>query len=135
MFKRVLLGVVAALTYNSAFAAWDFRGEPNNWGSTRLTAVAGDANKFVIRQTFSSTQDEFKIAKDAAWNESYPAQNFKVAAGKTYDITFFQNCFSSLLLNSNAIIIGKVTLASSGLHSLSRRLGSNEIFTPCFLAY
>ena len=118
MIKRMFLGVMVSVVCSNVFAAWDFRGEPNNWGSTRLTAVAGDANKFVIRQTFSATQDEFKIAKDAAWAESYPAQNFKVAAGKTYDITFFQN--------THAIQVVEVIVNSSSSNSSSSKISSSS---------
>jgi len=142
MFKKVLLAVMASVICSHAFAAWDFRGEPNSWGSTRLTAVVGDANKFVIRQTFSTTQDEFKIAKDAAWTESYPAQNFKVAAGKTYDITFFQNTHaiqvveviassssSSKISSSSSSVISSVSSKSSSSSSRSSSIVSSSSAT------
>jgi len=89
MFKKICLTLASLLAISQAQAAWDFRGEPNGWGTTRMTFVG--ASRHFIRQPFSATQDEFKIASDAGWATSFPAQNFVVAPGKTYDITFFEN--------------------------------------------
>jgi hypothetical protein len=88
MFKKICLTLAGLLAVSQAHA-WDFRGEPNGWGTTRMTFVG--ASRHFIRQSFSATQDEFKIASDSGWATAFPAQNFVVAPGKTYDITFFEN--------------------------------------------
>ena len=89
MFEKICLVFVGLLAFSQVQAAWDFRGEPNNWGTTRMTFVGGD--RHFIRQAFSTTQDEFKVASEAGWSIAFPAQNFHVAPAKTYDITFFEN--------------------------------------------
>ncbi len=88
MYKKILLSSVALLCASQSFAGWEFRGEPNNWGITPLLPVGGD--RHFIRQAFSASQDEFKIAKDGSWAISFPVQNVVVVPGKTYDITFFE---------------------------------------------
>lgn len=88
MYRKILLSGMAILCCSQSFAAWEFRGEPNSWGITPLLPVGGD--RHFIRQSFSASQDEFKIAKDGSWAISFPIPNFIVAPGKVYDITFFE---------------------------------------------
>lgn len=89
MFRKILGLLIGLTTATSSHAAWDFRGEPNGWGTTRM-AFVGESRHF-IRQAFASNQTQFKVARDDGWVVSFPAQNFKVPAGKTYDIIFFEN--------------------------------------------
>lgn len=88
MYRKILLSGMAILCCSQSFAAWELRGEPNSWGITPLLPVGGD--RHFIRQSFSASQDEFKIAKDGSWAISFPIPNFIVAPGKVYDITFFE---------------------------------------------
>jgi hypothetical protein len=86
MLKKILLFNLLMLTCLNSYAAWDFRGEPNNWGTTRMFFLSGD--RHFIRQSFSPSQDEFKIAKEGGWAVSFPVKNFTLAPAKTYDIFF-----------------------------------------------
>ncbi len=89
MTKKILLIMAAAIISFNCNAAWDFRGEPNGWGATRMIFV-GEKRHF-IRQSFFGDQDEFKVARDDGWQVSFPVQNFRVTPSKTFDITFFED--------------------------------------------
>lgn len=66
--------------------SWFFRGTPNNWGTTAMTAVT--ATSFTTCQTFANVANpRFKIDHRGDWAESYPAQDFAVANG-SYQIGF-----------------------------------------------
>ena len=66
--------------------SWFFRGTPNNWGTTAMTAVT--ATSFTTCQTFANVANpRFKIDHRADWTESYPAQDLAVANG-SYQIGF-----------------------------------------------
>jgi glycosidase len=66
--------------------SWSFRGTPNNWGTTAMTASSPTV--FTTCQTFSGVADpRFKIDRFGDWAESYPAQDLRVANG-SYQITF-----------------------------------------------
>ena len=66
--------------------SWQFRGTPNNWGTTPMTATGGAG--FATCQVFAGVTDpRFKIDHFGDWAESYPAQDLRVANG-TYQITF-----------------------------------------------
>lgn len=72
---------------SSALAAdsWQFRGTPNNWGTTAMTASGAS---FTTCQTFAGVSDpRFKIDHYGDWAESYPASDQRVSNG-TYQITF-----------------------------------------------
>ncbi len=70
----------------TAADSWYFRGTPNAWAATAMTAGAGTT--FTTCQTFSGVADpRFKIDHFANWAESYPATDYRVADG-TYQITF-----------------------------------------------
>ena len=59
---------------------WFFRGTPNNWGTTAMTAAA--ATSFTTCQTFANVANpRFKIDHHGDWAETYPAQDFAVANG------------------------------------------------------
>ncbi len=114
MLKKLFVCGAALLASVNTYAAWEFRGEPNNWGITPLTFAGGD--RHVLRQTFSASQDEFKIAKDGSWAINFPVQNFKVAPGKTYDITFFE---SSKIIQAVEVTSSSSIAASSSSSSSS----------------
>ncbi|HEU4728019.1 MAG TPA: alpha-amylase family glycosyl hydrolase [Kofleriaceae bacterium] len=60
--------------------SWQFRGTPNNWGTTAMTAAGGTV--FTTCQTFAGVSDpRFKIDHFGDWAESYPAQDLRVANG------------------------------------------------------
>ena len=66
--------------------SWWFRGTPNNWGTTAMTAVT--ATSFTTCQTFANVASpRFKIDHHADWAESYPAADLAVANG-SYNIGF-----------------------------------------------
>ena len=66
--------------------SWFFRGTPNSWGTTAMTAVTATA--FTTCQTFANVPSpRFKIDHHADWTESYPAQDLAVANG-SYQIGF-----------------------------------------------
>ncbi|HET7500156.1 MAG TPA: alpha-amylase family glycosyl hydrolase [Kofleriaceae bacterium] len=66
--------------------SWQFRGTPNNWGTTAMTAAGGSL--FTTCQTFSGVSDpRFKIDHFGDWAESYPAQDLRVSNG-SYQIQF-----------------------------------------------
>lgn len=65
---------------------WFFRGTPNGWATTAMTAVTATA--FTTCQTFAGVSDpRFKIDHFGDWAESYPAQDLRVADG-SYQIGF-----------------------------------------------
>lgn len=75
----------AAAALAAAADSWFFRGTPNNWGTTAMTA-SGAA--FTTCQTFSGVADpRFKVDHFGDWAENYPAQDYRLANG-TYQITF-----------------------------------------------
>lgn len=96
-FLSLLLIGLAPISQGS-FAAWDFRGDPNNWDQTRMTQVNQDL--WVTQQTFTAGQTGFKIARDDGWNVSFPSTNFIVAPDATYTIRFFES--SSTIQVENA---------------------------------
>ena len=69
-------------------ADWFFRGTPNNWTTTALTAIS--ATEFTTCQSFgaASTSPRFKIDRTGNWSESYPTGDYTVTANQTYKITF-----------------------------------------------
>lgn len=70
---------------------WVFRGTPNSWGKTDMLQ---SGNTFTLCQAFSSSDpgsgNGFKISNGskADWTEAYPAENYPVDVGFSYDITF-----------------------------------------------
>ncbi|HWN67157.1 MAG TPA: alpha-amylase family glycosyl hydrolase, partial [Haliangium sp.] len=69
-------------------ATWYFRGTPNAWGTTAMTAVAGSTTQLETCQTFQNVTDpRFKIDRFGDWAESYPAQDYRVSNG-SYRIVF-----------------------------------------------
>jgi hypothetical protein len=87
--STLMLSSTLMLVSLNSYAAWDFRGEPNNWNATRMSFVGAD--RHFIRQSFTENQDEFKIAKDGGWAVSFPVKNFQLAPARTYDIFFLEN--------------------------------------------
>ena len=66
--------------------SWQFRGTPNNWGTTAMVAASSTA--FTTCQTFAGVGDpRFKIDHLGDWVESYPAQDLRVSNG-SYQIGF-----------------------------------------------
>lgn len=69
----------------AAADSWFFRGTPNNWGTTAMTASGAS---FTTCQTFSGVADpRFKVDHYGDWTDNYPAQDYRVSNG-TYQITF-----------------------------------------------
>lgn len=83
-----LIAAGSLLLGNLCHADWYFRGTPNSWSTTALTAVS--AAEFSTCQTFgsASTNPRFKIDHSGNWIESYPAADYIVAANQSYKITF-----------------------------------------------
>ncbi|HEY0891973.1 MAG TPA: alpha-amylase family glycosyl hydrolase, partial [Cellvibrio sp.] len=83
-----LVAAGALLASNLCHADWYFRGTPNNWATTALTAVS--TTEFSTCQSFgtASTNPRFKIDRTGNWSESYPANDYTVTANQSYKITF-----------------------------------------------
>ncbi|MAZ66351.1 MAG: hypothetical protein CMF25_04515 [Kangiellaceae bacterium] len=87
--KSIMLALIAAGAAPFAMAAdWDFRGEPNSWGQTRMEHQGNGIH--VIRQFFAAGQDEFKVARSDGWVVSFPANGNMVVPSDdtTFDIVF-----------------------------------------------
>ncbi|WP_202966600.1 alpha-amylase family glycosyl hydrolase [Cellvibrio sp. OA-2007] len=85
----IKLAATGALLFSQlSYADWFFRGTPNNWSSTAMTAVS--ASEFTSCQSFgaATTNPRFKIDRTGNWSESYPANDYPVAANQSYKITF-----------------------------------------------
>lgn len=68
-------------------STWYFRGTPNNWDKTQMTAITG-TDSLETCQTFSGVPNpRFKICRDQDWRECYPAQDYTVSDG-THEIQF-----------------------------------------------
>ncbi len=104
-----LIAAGSLLLGNLCHADWYFRGTPNNWASTALTAVS--TTEFSTCQTFgaASTNPRFKIDRTGNWSESYPASDYVVAANQSYKITFNST--------SKAIAIQSVSSCDSAVFS------------------
>lgn len=83
-----LIAAGSLLLGNLCHADWYFRGTPNNWTTTALTAVS--TTEFSTCQVFgaASTNPRFKIDRTGNWSESYPTSDYVVAASQSYKITF-----------------------------------------------
>ncbi len=66
--------------------SWFFRGTPNNWGATAMTAAGGTL--FCTQQTFANSDPRFKVDHYGDWTENYPSQDYQVTGNATYDICF-----------------------------------------------
>ena len=87
---RTLLLLSAAAAPFAASADWYFRGTPNTWGSTAMTAMGGTL--YQTCQTFGSGDatggPRFKIDRSANWVEAYPTADYVVSANTSYTISF-----------------------------------------------
>lgn len=66
--------------------SWYFRGTPNNWSATAMTSE--DGVNFCTHQIFGANNPRFKVDHFGDWSESYPAQDYSVAANSEYNICF-----------------------------------------------
>jgi len=85
--RKVIAGGLAALSIGSASADWFFRGTPNDWGKTAMTAVAGTSRVEACQVFAGRPNSRFKIDRRGDWGESYPPQDRAVADG-AYRIEF-----------------------------------------------
>jgi glycosidase len=68
---------------------WYFRGTPNAWGTTALTAVSGSTTQRETCQRFQGVADpRFKIDHRGDWTEAYPAQDYRVSDNTSYRVVF-----------------------------------------------
>lgn len=85
---KVLVVACAAAMPLAAHADWYFRGTPNTWSATPMTAVS--ATLYQTCQTFTTGDangaPRFKIDRLGDWKQSYPATDYVVALGKSYQI-------------------------------------------------
>ena len=85
--KQITLQTVASCGGTPPADTWYFRGTPNDWGATAMTALG--SGSFETCQTFSSKPSpRFKIDHFGNWAESYPAQDYGVTDNTSYRITF-----------------------------------------------
>jgi len=85
--SRLIAGGLAALFVGVTHADWFFRGTPNDWGKTEMTAIAG-TSRFETCQVFGGKPEpRFKIDRRGDWGESYPSRDLTVPDG-AYRITF-----------------------------------------------
>lgn len=84
------VALVASCCTQFANADWYFRGTPNSWGSTAMTAVT--STQYTTCQTFTtgdaSGGPRFKIDRFGTWAEAYPSSDYGVSANSSYKITF-----------------------------------------------
>ncbi|GAA5180335.1 hypothetical protein GCM10025771_24590 [Niveibacterium umoris] len=87
----VLFG--AALAPLTASADWFFRGTPNSWATTAMTAMGGTL--YQTCQTFTTGDanggPRFKIDRTGNWAEAYPATDYGVSANTSYTIKFYSD--------------------------------------------
>ncbi len=78
---------VYSYAYTISADAWYFRGTPNNWAATAMTA---EGSLFCTSQTFgaASTSPRFKIDHKGDWTEAYPTADYTVTADSSYKICF-----------------------------------------------
>lgn len=86
---------------------WDVSATENE-----MTAVAGTTLWTLTKTvTISAGTYEFKVAKDQAWDTSYPDQNqsLTIEADGTYDITFWYNTYDNSVYGTYAFsVIGNL---------------------------
>jgi len=91
MQLRSLLLVLSSpllLAANLAQADWYFRGTPNSWGSTAMTATSSTTFETCQQFGAADTSPRFKIDKLGTWSEAYPASDYVVSANTSYKIIF-----------------------------------------------
>lgn len=73
-----------------AHADWYFRGTPNGWAATQMTAES--STLYSTCQSFTSGDSSggprFKIDRYGNWAENYPAADYAVSANTSYKISF-----------------------------------------------
>ncbi len=84
--KLIAAGML--LLSNLAYADWFFRGTPNNWTTTPMTAVSSMDVSTCQNFGAASTNPRFKIDRTGNWSESYPTGDYTLAANQSYQITF-----------------------------------------------
>ncbi|TAA45896.1 alpha-amylase family glycosyl hydrolase [Corallincola spongiicola] len=85
--------IAAGLLVPNAYADWFFRGTPNGWATTALTA--GSGTELTLCQSFGNGDGNggprFKIDRYGDWSENYPGADYSVAGNASYQITFFSD--------------------------------------------
>ena len=78
---------VYSYAYTISADSWYFRGTPNNWAATAMSA---EGALFCTNQTFgaASTNPRFKIDHKGDWTEAYPTADYTVSADSSYKICF-----------------------------------------------
>ena len=72
----------------TAYADWYFRGSPNSWSATQMEQTGASSYRTCQQFGSASTNPRFKIDRFADWSQSYPANDYLVAADKSYIIDF-----------------------------------------------
>jgi glycosidase len=68
---------------------WQFRGTPNNWGTTAMTPVAGTSrHSIVVAFAREDPAPRFRIDHRGDWTEAFPAADRPVTDCTEYDIVF-----------------------------------------------
>ncbi|MBU2865306.1 hypothetical protein KO489_15750 [Reinekea forsetii] len=115
-FKILLLCSVVA---TSASAQWQFRGTPNQWGTTAMAST--DNINYCSQQQFyngdASGGPRFKIDRYGDWTESYPAADYYVNANTHYEI-----CINA---QNKQISVNEVPLSSTPVNTLGAEYDSN----------
>src|SRR5690349_14732552 len=88
MKKLVVAYLVLMLPCVASAADWFFRGTPNSWGCTQMTADSTGTLKARVKLNGEQSPAAFKIDRSCNWAESYPGSNYVVGDFKTYDIAF-----------------------------------------------
>lgn len=86
-----LAGCLCASAFSATtHAEWFFRGTPNAWAASPLTATTTDT--FEICQAFAAGDSNggprFKIDRTGDWSENYPSSDYSVSANQNYRIAF-----------------------------------------------
>ncbi|WP_053982254.1 purple acid phosphatase family protein [Marinagarivorans algicola] len=86
--KHIVLStalISLALHSISAQADWFFRGTPNNWGTSAMTA--GSDGIYHTCQKFGNDRPRFKVSRYENWDESYPRSDWGVESNTSQLIT------------------------------------------------
>lgn len=88
--KKLSLLMMLTVMSSVVHADWFFRGTPNGWGTTAMTADGG--NQYSTCQSFGngdgSGGPRFKIDRYGDWSESYPVSDYVASANTAYNIQF-----------------------------------------------
>lgn len=120
------VALMASCCAQVANADWYFRGTPNAWGSTAMTAVT--STQYTTCQAFTTGDanggPRFKIDRLGTWSEAYPSSDYGVTANTSYKITFTSD--------THAITVTSVASCTASTSSSSSSSSTSSAFAKTF---